>query len=796
LGALALVGSQLAFAGAATSEHSAQFSQPLGRSISAGSPHGQGIGPLAIEELPPPAAVVDSLRRAKIGEEVLLPDWPVSPGAYADSLVRRFDVYSPEARIYEVRAGRQRELPRSRLLFFLGSTQDWPPARILIQVDPDTRDLRAMSLTEGGVYEFAPSSASEGAYQMAAKDRGEDGNRAPWTCGQEYSTAVLVGDTQVAFVAPEPDLFAEAISSLHTATIAVDTDNEIMNGKFGASTTTATNYIASLFAAMNLIYERDLLVRLLQGLTYLRVGTGDPYGSPPDTPTCSGTCPELYEFRNYWAGGCGGTGQPSCSGVPRALATLLSGRGAGGGASGIAFINSLCSTASGYSYTVLSASGTSPWSGEIMVEAHEIGHNFGSPHTHCYSPPIDQCWNAEFGCYSGSSRSCPAPATYSGVPNVTGTLMSYCHTLGGCSTANVFHPTTVALLNPLIEARAGPPTNSSKCIYPAVDSSGSISGTLTDAGSSAAISGAWVGVFNSSAVQVGNASTNASGVYTVGGLPTGTYYARASASTYFDELYDDLPCQAGCTVTSGTGILVTTGSNTPDIDFALSQPGSISGTLSDAASGLPIASALVRVHDSGGIQVGSATTNGSGVYAVGGLLAGTYFAVTSSGRHLNELYDDLPCDAGCTVTSGTPISVAPGSNTPNINFALAPRVLDLFLVSPCRLLDTRNATGPYGGPSLAAGGTRFAQVSGQCGVPADARSVSVNLTAVSPSASGWLTLFPGDMPLPASSTMNYRTNRTRANNAIIPLSSAGGLNVYNSGPNAVHFIIDVNGYFE
>jgi hypothetical protein len=72
------------------------------------------------------------------------------------------------------------------------------------------------------------------------------------------------------------------------------------------------------------------------------------------------------------------------------------------------------------------------------------------------------------------------------------------------------------------------------------------------------------------------------------------------------------------------------------------------------------------------------------------------------------------------------------------------------------------------------------------------------MTVVGPGGVGWLTVFPADAALPATSSLNYATGKTRANNAIVPLSSLGELKVYNynNTASATHFIIDVAGYLE
>ena len=119
-------------------------------------------------------------------------------------------------------------------------------------------------------------------------------------------------------------------------------------------------------------------------------------------------------------------------------------------------------------------------------------------------------------------------------------------------------------------------------------------------------------------------------------------------------------------------------------------------------------------------------------------------------------------------------------------------------ITPCRIADTRDTNGPYGGPSLAAGAPRIFVIGGQCGVPANARAVAFNFTITGPNLPGHLTIYPEGAGLPVVSTINFGPGQTRANNAIIPLSPAGTL-VVESGQAAggtVHFIVDVFGYFD
>lgn len=130
--------------------------------------------------------------------------------------------------------------------------------------------------------------------------------------------------------------------------------------------------------------------------------------------------------------------------------------------------------------------------------------------------------------------------------------------------------------------------------------------------------------------------------------------------------------------------------------------------------------------------------------------------------------------------------------------ACEPVGLRFFTVEPCRVLDTRDPDGAYGGPAVPALGRRDFAVAGRCSIPATARSVSVNVTVTQPAASGHLTIHSSDTGPPLTSTINFGTGQTRANNAILRLSTdgSGAIAIENGSPGTVHVILDATGYFE
>jgi hypothetical protein len=146
---------------------------------------------------------------------------------------------------------------------------------------------------------------------------------------------------------------------------------------------------------------------------------------------------------------------------------------------------------------------------------------------------------------------------------------------------------------------------------------------------------------------------------------------------------------------------------------------------------------------------------------------------------------------GITVVAG--VCSANGSAT----IAVQTQCGGLSTLTPCRAVDTRNATGPLGGPPLQPNGVRLFNLVSVCGVPPTAKAVSANLTVVGPTASGALHVYPGDLgTVPSATAISFSSGSTRANNAIIRLATDGTVAVLCDSSGVLDFIIDVNGYFE
>jgi hypothetical protein len=402
--------------------------------------------------------------------------WPLAPAVRGPLTLRRRDVYAPDARLFVIKNGRKTEVPRSRLQFFVGTTEADSFTRVLAWVDPDTQVVRSITQAPSGTYEMlAPS--RPGAGQVLARAEALQAAGAPvpdGACANDALDSLALshaigqaGGGTAAGAADTGHPVGEGFSALQLLIVAFDTDKEAMSLKFSNNTTTATNYIASLIAATNVMYERDLNIRLLVGSTTLRIGS-DPY-----TVTCSvvnpangNACMEgLTEFSNYWAA--------NNSGVIRGIAALISGRQpADNFFSGIAWIKGLCSQNVGYSYNQVFRNTNGFISTEAKFIGHEFGHNFGALHTHCSQQDnlgvIDQCVNTQSGCYAGAT-SCPPPGTYQGFTtpaNAPGTVMSYCNQgiCGSPGSSAVFHPRTINSIAPYLTTTQN---QANSCIKPA-----------------------------------------------------------------------------------------------------------------------------------------------------------------------------------------------------------------------------------------------------------------------------------------------------------------------------------------
>jgi hypothetical protein len=368
-------------------------------------------------------------------------------GPDRDLELRRIQVFAPDARLVVRSAGSERRLPVPAHAYFSGGVSGEPGSRVALSV-LTSGEVRGV-VAAGGRWWTLGKLPSEALTRVVEADAAALAER---TGGFECEADGLRGtellEEAAGSAAAGPEAATAGLTSVpapgvlpgHTARIAFETDQEYL-ALFGGNAAAAIDYIGDLVAFGSTIYAAEIDTNLVVSSVNLWQTT-DPW-------TENSTRCRFLQFGRHWNDNNGA--------VDRTIAHFLSGRSSG---SGIAWVGVLCrggfnsdisgsgcsglmpsvdNYGGGYGYSSGLDANFNPNNPQViwdfMVVVHEIGHNFNSPHSHCYAGlggnanPVDQCYGGECGlsgCYCGAtSLPCATPGAG------CGTIMSYCHLLSG-----------------------------------------------------------------------------------------------------------------------------------------------------------------------------------------------------------------------------------------------------------------------------------------------------------------------------------------------------------------------------
>ncbi|HEX2834608.1 MAG TPA: M12 family metallo-peptidase [Thermoanaerobaculia bacterium] len=698
--------------------------------------------------------------------------------------LERFEVWAPNAELVLDRGdGTTEKLERPAVNYYRGTVDGDPDSMVFLAVGADgtaqglvvadevryrmrTNDKREVTIDESDPLDDFPI---DGSFSC-----GVDG----LTMGGKKGVPSVKADA-LGGVAAEGTLSATAT---YTLNLAIETDYELYQD-MGSNPATVTTFIGNVIGAVSTIYSRDLRTNVVIAFSRVQSSASDPFTINPgssglwngSTQTYS-TSHALAELGDLWHN----SGTRPFNG-PRSSVVLMSGKSQ---TAGVAWIGTSCGGdfscssgncgsavfdghwAGGYAYIGLgNPSTTIPnpdatvggiqyglsanyW--PVLGVAHELGHNIDGPHTHCFSLTpaqktqysvtrdyIDICVT---GCYSGATS----------VPPEKGTVMSYCHLLGSSQSRFLMGKAgevSELMKNHLMEYINSVTPNSRSITAPASMGTGT--------SSNASVVSPIAGITYDWSITNGtiNGSTTGTTINFTAGTNPVTLRVKGTSSN-------------GCASTDYVNVAVSS-CTAPVLTTVLPVSHAITlGTsveLNATATGSGPITYQWYVGTSGNTSTPAAP--GNGISASPTSTTNYWVRATNSCGSVDS--------ATITVTVITPPSTTSM----------------LYVLQPCRLLDTRNTT------PIANGATRDIQITGICGIPSTAKAAVVNIPVVSPVADGYLGFYPTGGSWLGTSTVAYRVGKTRTNNAILALSAGGSTTVLNIG-GTQNFIIDVTGYFE
>lgn len=192
-------------------------------------------------------------------------------------------------------------------------------------------------------------------------------------------------------------------------------------------------------------------------------------------------------------------------------------------------------------------------------------------------------------------------------------------------------------------------------------------------------------------------------------------------------------------------------------------PGTAQAVFLNVAAALPQAPGHLRVYPCGAAMPSSSNVN----FAPGSVAGNAVFSGVGQGNEVcihttatTHLIVDL---TGFVVGAGSPEPVVP------------------FRVADSRKTAIRPA-----------GSAWKVKVAGLTGVPADATTVVLNVTAVNPQAAGHLTVYPCGSPRPATSNINYVAGQIIPNLVLAKVGTNGRVCIYTKATS--HIVVDLNGF--
>lgn len=390
------------------------------------------------------ARFAEMARTIPLGGQFLVEELQLDPFSPPQKLMlRRFTIFSSETRFVENTTQGPIEHPLPNMYFFQGHVDGQPKTLAYLSIQ-ENGQIQGIITNQGRYWILAggdtPGSPANGIAASEVEPADLQHFSQPFQCGADALKGPRLPSKQLSKrnLGP-PKQLASFTGANFNAVIAIESDFEYFS-LFGSSIA-ALAHASNLIGFASTVFSEEINIALSLGITTIWSAPNDPWTETQ--AECA-----LYEFGRAWNNGQGS--------VDRTLAHFLSGKKAGGG---IAWTGVLCQDEFVYnldhacpqmSPRVDTYGGDFGFSGnltgnfnpqnpsivwDIYVFMHEIGHNFNSPHTHCYSliggnrQPIDLCSSVECGtdnCYCGAtSLPCATPGTG------CGTLMSYCHRLAG-----------------------------------------------------------------------------------------------------------------------------------------------------------------------------------------------------------------------------------------------------------------------------------------------------------------------------------------------------------------------------